>query len=258
MLPRSENMRAGERRKKKRERERARLIFSLQLKLLQKATAPWHRRSARLLAINCGDGALLPFLWRGGFEVTATEADPALREAARAREPDIDVRAARDDDLPFEDDFFEWAIMHVLPGADGRLKAGMEECLRVARKGLIFSFWNSSSLPCLCWRLSGAGPWPPAAVPLLKICRLARGLGAGAMSVLTTLWLPYSAWRQKPALAALNAAPPFLPIGAWALARLDLGNPKPVTPLRLRLENVFSRAVPAMEFSEKNTVQKQN
>lgn len=246
------------RKARKRKREGARFARSMQLGLLQRALAPWPRRSAGLLEINCGDGAYFPFLWHSGFDVTATEADPALRERARARRLTIEVAAASDDDLPFDNDYFDWVILHVPPGPDERLEASLREGLRVARKGLLFSFWNSASLPCLCWRLSHRQGWPLRSVALPKVWRMVRSLRTGSMSVMTTLCAPYCSWRNGAVFTALNSSLAFLPVGAWAVIRLDLGRPRLVTPLRLRLENALAQASPAMEFAEKNIARKQD
>lgn len=258
MLLDTDNKYRDGRKARKRMREGARFIHALQLGLLQKALAPWPRRSANLLEINCGDGSYFPFLWRSGFDVTATEADPVLRERARARRLEIEVAAAGDGDLPFDNDYFDWVIHHVQPGPDSRLEASFREGLRVARKGLLFSFWNSASIPCLCWRLSHRQGWPPRAMALPKVWRMIRSLRTGSMSVMTTLCAPYCSWRNGAFFTALNSSLAFLPVGGWAVIRLDLGKPRLVTPLRLRLENAFAQASPAMEFAEKNLAQKQD
>lgn len=241
----------------KRKRESARFILSLQLKLMQQALAPWPRRATRLLEINCGDGAYLPFLWHSGFEIIATEANAALRAEAQSQKLDTDIRAAGDEDLPFEDDFFDWAILHILPRADTRLEDSMRECLRVARRGLLFSFWNSSSLPALCWRLWHRQTWPPKAISLPRVWSCVRKLRLGHMSVMSTLGAPFFSWREKRFMRMFNSALYFLPLGAWCLIRLDLGKPRLVTPLCLRLENVMAQAMPAMEYAERKYSQKQ-
>lgn len=242
----------------KRNRESARFILSLQLSLLQKALAPWPRRGAQLLEINCGDGAYLPFLWQSGFEISATEANPDLRMQAHAHGYDIEIRAARDDSLPFEDDYFDWAILHLMPCKEEKLETSLQECLRVSRKGLLISFWNSSSLPCLCWRLSHRQPWPPKALALFNVLREMRHLRMGTLTVMSTLCGPFCSWRERKAFKIMNSSLNFLPIGAWCLARLDLARPRLVTPLRLSLENVMPSAMPVMEYSERKYSQKHN
>lgn len=247
-----------ERKIKRRKRESARFILSLQLELLQRALAHWPRRATRLLEINCGDGACLPFLWHSGFETFATEANAELRAQAQEQCQDMDIRAARDADLPFDDDFFDWAILHILPGPDAQLEESMRECLRVARRGFIFCFWNSASLPYLCWRLSHRQAWPPNALPLPRVWSCARKLRLGRLSIMSTLCAPICSWREKEIFRKLNSALTFLPIGAWCVIRLDLGKPKLVTPMRLRLENVLTQPMPAMEYVSGEYSQKQD
>lgn len=244
-------MSIAERKIYKRKRESARFILSLQLELMQRALAPWHRRATRLLEINCGEGAYLPFLWHSGFEITATEANADMRAQAQSLDLDTDIRAAGDEKLPFEDDFFDWAILHILPRKDIKLEDSMRECLRVTRRGLLFSFWNSASLPALCWRLSHRQAWPPNALAFPKVWSCARTLRIGNLNVMSTLCAPFFSWREKWFLRRLNSAFYFLPLGAWCLIRLDLGKPKLVTPMRLRLENIMTQAMPAMEYAER-------
>lgn len=235
----------------KRKRESARFILSLQLELVQRALAPWPRRATRLLEINCGEGAYLPLLWHSGFEITATEANPERRARAQTQDLETDIRAAQDDDLPFDDDFFDWAILHILPRQETRLEDSVRECLRVAKRGFIFSFWNSASLPAICWRFSHKQAWPPSALALHKVWSCVRSLRAGNMSLMSTLCAPFFSWREKRFLKMLNSAFSFFPFGAWCLIRLDVGKPKLVTPMSLRLENIMAQTMPAMEYSEK-------
>lgn len=239
----------------KRREETATFILSLQLKLLQKALAHWPRRTTRLLEINCGDGAYLPFLWQTGFDLTATEPNPELRRQAQARQ-NLDIRAVSDDNLPFDDDFFDWAILHVIPGPDWKLAASVNESLRVARKGLLFTFWNSASLPCLCWRASHIQPWPANALPMGKMWRLIRSLNTGELRLMTTLAGPFWSWRNRRFFEVLNTFISSWPLGAWGLARLDLDTAKLGTPLRLRLENIMPQTLPAMEYAERKFFKK--
>ena len=55
--------------------------------LLLSILAPWPRRGRELLVIGCGAGHVLPPLWQSGFDLSACEASPALREQARHRAP---------------------------------------------------------------------------------------------------------------------------------------------------------------------------
>ena len=55
--------------------------------LLLSMLAPWPRRGRELLVIGCGAGHVLPPLWQSGFDLSACETSPALREQARRRAP---------------------------------------------------------------------------------------------------------------------------------------------------------------------------
>lgn len=236
-----------------RKEEIAAFILMLQQALLQKAIAHWPRRTTRLLEINCGDGANFHFLWQSGFEIFATEINPDLRLEAQEKDQNIEIRAASAEDLPFDDDYFDWAILHIHPDSDRKILAAMQECLRVARRGIIFTFWNSASLPCLCWKSSHLLPWPANTVSVCRVWRLARSLQIGNLCLMTTLSAPFWCWRKKRIFQILNSSIPYFPIGAWGLARLDLDTAKLGTPLRLRLENLMTHPMPAMEYAEKNS-----
>lgn len=231
-------------------------ILAMQKKLLQQALAPWPRRSAPLLEVNCGRGDFLPLLWQCGFDVVATEPDAALREAALACPcPVPEIRSAKDDDLPFEDDFFDWVIVH-LNGETANPCSTLEEALRVGRRGLMFTFWNRNSLPALLLRCFHKGSLPVAAFSWRQLWSYARGLRAGRLCGFTTLCAPVCTWREHSCLAGANRWLTSLPLGAWAVIRLDLTSPGSVTPLRMRLEKAMASPGPVMEYVNKNMANK--
>ncbi|WP_419521609.1 class I SAM-dependent methyltransferase [Desulfovibrio sp.] len=66
--------------------------------LLLSMLAPWPRRGRELLVIGCGAGHVLPPLWQSGFDLSACETSPALREQARRRAPQgVEIEAASPD-----------------------------------------------------------------------------------------------------------------------------------------------------------------
>ena len=152
-----------------------RFALSLQMRLLQQCLAAWPRRGKSLLEVNCGEGLFLSLLWECGFDVTGTELTPALRARAAATAPaGTEVEAAADDHLPFEDNAFDWVVLHVTAADGDGLAASAREALRVAARGLTVTFWNAASLPWLCRRLSGHKTvWPEPAYCWWRICCLA-------------------------------------------------------------------------------------
>lgn len=228
----------------------------MQLKLLQQALAPWPRRSAPLLEVNCGQGDFLPFLWQWGFDVVATEFDSKLRKAAFASmSPAPEICSAKEDDLPFEDDFFDWVIVH-LSGGNEDPKASIREALRVGRRGLMLTFWNKHSLPAL---LGGGGhksQMPDAVFSWRQIWSCARSLRAGRLSGMTTLCAPVFTWGWHCFFSRANSWHSTLPIGAWAIIRIDLATTGTATPLGMRLEKAMTRPEPAMEYVNKTAANK--
>lgn len=227
-----------------------RFALTCQLALLQAALAPWPRRQAPLLEVNCGNGVFLPFLWQWGFDVQATEEDPVLRQRARAsRAQGIDVRGASDADLPFASDSFDWVIIHLKGSAEETVRRCANEGARLARRGMLLAFWNSNSLPAWLWHLFHKTDWMPGSVSWRLVWRQAQALRAGRVTTLSTLAAPACAWRHRlPGVSArMNA-----PIGAWCLVRIDMGPAAPLTPLAMRLGVTMpNQAEPAMEYAQK-------
>ncbi|MBR4741591.1 MAG: class I SAM-dependent methyltransferase, partial [Desulfovibrio sp.] len=86
-------------------------IRRIQNNLLHHSLAGWRRRGKMLLDINCGGGRFLRSLWHSGFDVTATEENFKYRQhAAHIMKGVAEIYAAHPTHLPFEDDFFDWAV----------------------------------------------------------------------------------------------------------------------------------------------------
>lgn len=211
-----------------------RFAMASQLALLEKALAPWPRRQAPLLEVNCGNGAFLPFLWRSGFDVQGVEADISLRRhAQRAKVPNLEIFAASDDDLPFDNDSFDWVILHLKPATRDQFKAVIRESSRLARRGFMLTFWNSASLAAMYWRLLNKKTWMTGATSWNEAVRQIKTLGLGHITVLSSLCLPGCLWHPPWPSDAFS----FLgvPLGAWCIIRLDMGTTTPATPLPLRI-----------------------
>lgn len=227
-----------------------RMAKARQLELMGRALAPWPRRQAPLLVINCGNGAFLPFLWQAGFDPEGVEADPEMIEKARSREiPGFVLHQATDQDIPLESDSFDWVILHLKSHGLEQMSQAAEEGLRLARRGLMITFWNSASLAAACWKLAHKKPWISDA-SWWQIDKILTRLNPGRVTVLSTLALPPCAWHWR--LAGLDPAAWGLPIGAWCIARVDLGAQYPVTPLPLRVGTVINRQTePLLEYTQK-------
>lgn len=225
------------------------------MRLMQQSLAAWPRRGTRLLEINCGEGLFLPLLWECGFDVTGTERTPHLRaRAAINAAARAEVEAAADDHLPFEDNAFDWVVLHVVAADADALAASVGEALRVAARGLAVTFWNTASLPGFCRRLSGRkAVWPAPGHSWWRVWRLIRAFRTGRLTSLSTLAGPMCTWNRQCVVAPCNSWLRGLPLGAWSVIRLDMAPLRPVTPLPLRLgRGRLRRPEPALEYTQKH------
>ena len=222
----------------------ARFVLATQLRVLERALAAWPRRDTALLEVNCGTGALLPFLWGTGFEVDAVEPEPAARARAQTRCPTATVMAGSADDLPVEDETYDWVLLHLREPA--RLDAALAEARRVARRGFAVTFWNRHSLGGLCARLARS-PLPGPATTWWEVRTALRRMegapAAHATASLSALAAPVNTWRRASPLACCNRWLTGLPVGAWGVFRCFLGATGGLTPLALRLGARFGRGM---------------
>lgn len=231
-----------------------RFAVACQLALLQKALAPWPRRQAPLLEVNCGNGIFIPFLWQCGFDVHGVEAEFALRQTALRRPvPGLVVHAAQDTGLPFDNDSFDWVILHLKKPQN--LAASAEESIRLARRGFMLTFWNTSSLASLCWSLKSRQPWAANGANCSVVGQTLRRLGR--LTFLSTLASPVCCWRGS--ATAVTPVINALPVGSWCIARMDFGNVLPVTPLPLRIgAGLRQGPEPALEYIHKRKANPNN
>ena len=165
--------------------------------LLLSMLAPWPRRGRELLVIGCGAGHVLPPLWQSGFDLSACETSPALREQARRRAPQgVEIEAASPDWLPFADNSFDWVLLRADELPPTALPAALSEACRVAACGLALTFWNSASLPWLTWRLHGRRhAWPGHCLPFWTAWRLLAAR-PGRLHAASCLWRPACRWHH--------------------------------------------------------------
>lgn len=106
------------------------------------------------LDVGCGSGDLIHRAAGQGVEVAGLDAEgPRLDElAARG----FDVRAGRAEELPFDDDAFDWVTMRHVPHHLEDPGRAVAEAVRVARVGVFMAEpWYDRTLPSqeVGWRL---------------------------------------------------------------------------------------------------------
>jgi SAM-dependent methyltransferase len=93
--------------------------------------------SGRALDVGCGTGALTADLVAllGTGAVSAVDPSEAFVAAARARFPEVDIRRAAAEELPFEDGVFDFALAQLVVHFMADPVAGLREMGRVTRPG---------------------------------------------------------------------------------------------------------------------------
>src|SRR4051794_14771451 len=93
--------------------------------------------SGRALDVGCGPGALTVELAArlGPVNVAAIDPSEAFVEAARERNPEVDVRHAPAEMIPFADDAFDFALAQLVVHFMADAVAGLREMARVTRSG---------------------------------------------------------------------------------------------------------------------------
>lgn len=211
----------------------------LQLELIQRNIAGWQGRGRNFLVINCGSGRYLPMLWDSGFALTAVEQDANLRSRAMARIGGrAEFLAAAPDHLPFEDREFDCVLLQLDTINQSELSSCIEEAMRVSARGLLVSFWNTRSLAGL---FGGNSFTPVKAWPFADVILDLARCGKGKIVRQSTLFLTPGTWRENFPFAFMNTWFAKSSFGAYATIRCDLAKARPVTPLALRLRNVFGR-----------------
>jgi SAM-dependent methyltransferase len=92
------------------------------------------RPGALVLDVGAGTGALTAELLARGASVAAAEPSPEFVAAMRRRFPDVDVRDARAESLPFGAGEFDLALAQLVVGFVTDAPAAVSEMARVARR----------------------------------------------------------------------------------------------------------------------------
>ena len=100
-------------------------------------TSPAVVTGQRVLDVGCGPGALTSELVRrlGPAAVAAVDPSESFVAAAQARQPDVSVRRAVAEQLPFADDEFDAALAQLVVHFMADPVAGLREMARVTRPG---------------------------------------------------------------------------------------------------------------------------
>jgi SAM-dependent methyltransferase len=111
------------------------------------------REGQRALDVGCGTGALTQLLVQGlgAGGVAAVDPSEPFVEVVRARFPDVDVRRASAEQLPFPDDTFDAALAQLVVHFMTDPAAGLSEMARVTRPGGLVG-------ACVWDHAGGAGP----------------------------------------------------------------------------------------------------
>jgi SAM-dependent methyltransferase len=110
----------------------------------------------RVLDVGCGPGALTAELVRrlDPADVAAVEPSEAFVAAARARHPEVDIRQAPAESLPFDDGAFDAALAQLVVHFMADPLRGIGEMARVTRAG-------GSVAACVWDHGGGTGPLSP-------------------------------------------------------------------------------------------------
>lgn len=109
------------------------------------------RLGDRVLDVGCGPGALTAVLVErlGARCVAAVDPSAPFLESIQARLPEVDVRAASAESLPFSDDSFDQALAQLVVHFMADPVAGLSEMRRVTRPG--------GRVGACVWDLAGTG-----------------------------------------------------------------------------------------------------
>jgi SAM-dependent methyltransferase len=114
------------------------------------------RPGERVLDIGCGLGDHLIFLNKLGLNISGLDASPLMIERAQERLGfRCDLKVGPAEDLPFEDNEFDLAVLiHTLEFLDNPIMA-LKEAGRVARRGVFIGVLNKCSWSCLNYKFTG-------------------------------------------------------------------------------------------------------
>lgn len=202
----------------------------------------------RILDVGCGLGNHLLLFDRLGLHSVGVDASPYVLNRARERlGKNADLRPGCAEDLPFEDNEFDLAVLiNTLEFLDDPLKA-LKEAGRVARRGVFMGVMNSLSWHCWCTRLQGL--FRESLFDHMRFYNLweLKALAQEAFGSVPVSWIcvrnppPFSGWTPAGDSWSLEHWPFGAFLGLFANMRYWVRTDQ--HPLRLRLEGARGPAV---------------
>ncbi len=260
------------------ESEQGAFALDCTLHLTERMLSHWPRRRHTVLHIHFEHWKTIELLWGSGFDVCVISPSEAFSQSVpqhvRHMLSGTLARPAALDHLPFENDSFDYVIMHLQPATRlyPPLHAMFAEMLRIATKGVLLQGWNPCSFLGIqhTWHKKNmppflqAGPW----FTWRDICHTLRAEARivydmqGHIRTKSTLIGPLGTW--KPAKKSISFSPirninaAILPgaIGGCMQVRFTFTEGIPLTGTALRVK-VLQDMTPAMEGAKRsNTLKK--
>ena len=206
--------------------------------LVEQLIAGWTRRGHNILEVGCGVGYLLEAFWEAGLDISGLDASQLHLDKARERLGNrVDLVLGEPEHLPFDDEEFDYvAVLNPL-GFTADPEPILREAFQVARKGVVFGFFNKYSmhrLSCFYNRKNcsfHALYWHSCVRMLSLVKQISGGLRG---SIRSTLFGPPGSWgSEKRVWRKVNGAILPTPFGAYVALRVDLTRRPGVRPLYL-------------------------
>jgi len=136
------------------EKRQNRFAFDMETRLMLKMLNPM--RGASVIDIGCGIGANLLPLLESGIEVTGVDPSPYMIDIAQKKVGNrVDFHRCFAEDLPFEDNSFNYAcLITTLEFSEDPVKA-IEEACRVAKDKLFIGILNKHAIKGIQIRVRG-------------------------------------------------------------------------------------------------------
>ncbi len=136
------------------EKGRHRYCLDLEIKLIKSLIRPLPGK--RLLDIGCGTGLSLEPFVALGMNLTGIDPSPYMLEKAGVRLGNrVDLHRGTAEDLPFDDNTFDTALLFFSLEFSDRPAKAIEEACRVAREQVVIGVHNRYAPQNMCRRIKG-------------------------------------------------------------------------------------------------------